>query len=169
MAHIQYGRQFQKHRRILQDYLNKSKSVSYRPIQLRETGTLLQNLVSDDTKRDAIIQRYCMIVDYGSSWLIVSISRFSTTIIMRLVYGHQITSEEDPYLAIAERVGHAISNIGSPGSTPVDFFPIREYARYRIAELALIRYYSQTFSSMVSRCILCRICARQQICDTKSS
>jgi hypothetical protein len=57
---------------------------------------------------------------------------------MRLVYGHRITSEEDPYLAIAERVGHAISNIGSPGSTPVDFFPIREYARYRISERALI-------------------------------
>jgi len=46
---------------------------------------------------------------------------------MRLVYGHQITSEEDPYLAIAERVGHAISNIGSPGSTPVDFFPILKH------------------------------------------
>ena len=141
ITHIQYGRQFQKHRRILQDYLNKNKSLSYRPIQLREAGILLQNLVSDDTKRDDIIRRCRLIIDYyASAWLIskVSISRFSTTIIMRLVYGHQITSEEDPYLVIAARVGYAISNIGSPGSTPVDFFPIRECARYRIAESALI-------------------------------
>jgi Cytochrome P450 len=54
---------------------------------------------------------------------------------MRLVYGHQITSDDDPYLAIANRVGYALSNSGSPASTPVDFFPIREYARYRIVEL----------------------------------
>jgi hypothetical protein len=142
MTHIQYGRQFQKHRRLLQDYLSKNKAVSYRPIQLRETGVLLQNLLSDDEKRDGFFRRYCIITsDYVLPWLIsaVPISRFSTTVIMRVVYGHQITSEEDPYLDIAERVGHAISNIGSPGSTPVDFFPIREFLQvYQIAEPALI-------------------------------
>jgi hypothetical protein len=35
-----------------------------------------------------------------------SIPRVSTTVIVRLVYGHQITSGEAPYLKITERTGN---------------------------------------------------------------
>jgi len=45
---------------------------------------------------------------------------------MRVAYGRQITSEDDPYLKMAEDIGYTVSNAGSPGSTPVDFFPFRE-------------------------------------------
>ena len=45
---------------------------------------------------------------------------------MQVAYGHQITSNEDPYLQITEDIGHALSNAGSPGNTPVDFFPFRK-------------------------------------------
>jgi hypothetical protein len=47
---------------------------------------------------------------------------------MRVAYGHQITSDDDPYVKIAQDTGYALSNGGSPGSTPVDFFPFRAYS-----------------------------------------
>ncbi|KAG6902613.1 hypothetical protein C0995_014219 [Termitomyces sp. Mi166 len=46
---------------------------------------------------------------------------------MQVAYGHQITSDEDLYLQVTEDIGHALGNAGSPGSTPVDFFPILKY------------------------------------------
>ncbi|KAF9460615.1 cytochrome P450 CYP621A2 [Collybia nuda] len=105
MTFLPYGRRFQRHRRMLQHYLTPNKCVGYQPIQSREARVLLQNLLEDSESRDAFIRR------------------FSTAIIMRLAYGHQITSDDDPYVKIAEDTGYALSNGGPPGSTPVDFFP----------------------------------------------
>lgn len=49
---------------------------------------------------------------------------------MRIVYGHQITSKDDPYVKIAADTGYALSNGGPPGGTPLDFFPFRESIIY---------------------------------------
>jgi hypothetical protein len=102
--------------------------MSYRPVQIRETGVLLQNLLSDDTKRDAFLQRYCIFVEYILQWFIsdVSIARFITTIIVHIVCGHQITSDEDPYLKISENTSNALTISGSPGSTIIELLPFRE-------------------------------------------
>jgi hypothetical protein len=129
MTMIRYGKQFQKHRRLLHDFLNKDISVSYRPVQIRETGVLLQNLLSDDTKRDDFLRRYCIFVEYILQWFIsdASIARFATTIIVHIVCGHQITSDEDPYLKIAENTTNATSIGGSPGGTIIELFPFREF------------------------------------------
>jgi hypothetical protein len=45
---------------------------------------------------------------------------------MRVAYGHHLASDDDPYMKIMLDAGHALSNGGPPGSTPVDFFPFRE-------------------------------------------
>ncbi|KAG6902622.1 hypothetical protein C0995_014228 [Termitomyces sp. Mi166 len=104
-----YGKSFQKYRRMLQEYLKSTKIISYQPIQAQATHILLQNLLSDESRRE--------------EWL----RRFSTSIVMRVAYGHQITSDEDPYLGITENTSHALGNAGSPGNTPVDFFPFLKY------------------------------------------
>jgi len=57
LALIGYGKQFQKHRRLFQDHLSKDKSTSYHTIQTREARVLLQNLLSDEKKRDIFIGR----------------------------------------------------------------------------------------------------------------
>lgn len=53
--------------------------------------------------------------------------RFSTAIIIRIAFGHQIISDDDLYVKIADDVSYALSNAGSPGGTLVDFFPFRTY------------------------------------------
>ena len=39
-------------------------------------------------------------------------------------YGHEVTSENDELVANMDEVSHITNATGSPGSTPVDFFPI---------------------------------------------
>ncbi|KAG6852361.1 hypothetical protein C0991_000373 [Blastosporella zonata] len=39
---------------------------------------------------------------------------------MRVAFGHQITSDDDPYVELTEGASHALSNAGSPGSTPAE-------------------------------------------------
>lgn len=45
---------------------------------------------------------------------------------MEVAYGHQITSDDDPYVKISQDTGDAVQNAGPPGSTPVDLFPFRK-------------------------------------------
>ncbi|KAG6915684.1 hypothetical protein DXG01_010412 [Tephrocybe rancida] len=106
-----YGRRFQKHRRMAQQYLNMTKSFAYRPVQTQEAHIFLQSMVSGDSDHDKALRRY------------------TTAVIMRIAYGHQITSDDDPYVDLTEAASYALSNAGSPGSTPVDFFPFRECLR----------------------------------------
>ncbi|KAF8077572.1 cytochrome P450 [Lyophyllum atratum] len=114
-----YGKIFQKHRRMLHHYLNVNKCITYQPIQTREAHVFLQNLLSDETNRNNFIRR--------KVYFYISPPRFSTAIIIRIAYGHQITSDDDPYVYVTEGVSHALSNMGPPGGTPVDFFPILQY------------------------------------------
>lgn len=44
---------------------------------------------------------------------------------MQVVYGHQILSNDDPHIKMAEEGAHALSHCGPPGGTPVDLFPLR--------------------------------------------
>ncbi|KAF9456703.1 cytochrome P450 1A2 [Collybia nuda] len=98
-----------RHRRMIQQYLAPHKCIEYQPIQTREMRVLLRNLLANGDTRDDHIRR------------------FSTAIIIRIAFGHQITSDDDPYVKFAERVGYAISNCGTPGNTPVDFLPFLQY------------------------------------------
>lgn len=130
MTFLPYGRRFQRHRRMLQQYLTPNKCVGYQTIQNREARVLLQNLLEDGDNRDSFIRRYDVSFTIQTSFL--NSCRFSTAIIMRVAYGHQITSDDDPYVKIAQDTGYALSNGGSPGSTPVDFFPLRKYLHLRL-------------------------------------
>lgn len=48
-------------------------------------------------------------------------------VILRIAFGYQVTSNEDVYLDMARAASHALETTGSPGGTPVDFFPFRMY------------------------------------------
>lgn len=56
--------------------------------------------------------------------LLTSRYRFSTAIIMEIGYGHQIVSNDDPYLKMADDASRATAESGPIGGTPVDLFPI---------------------------------------------
>jgi len=55
---MRYGKRFHKHRKLLQDYLNQKQCMTYQPIQAREAGVLLQNILSDEERRDDFLSRF---------------------------------------------------------------------------------------------------------------
>ncbi|KAG5638040.1 hypothetical protein H0H81_002160 [Sphagnurus paluster] len=106
---VRYGKKFQKLRHMAQEYFSAKKSVAYHSIPARETRVLLQNLLSDEKERDHFL------------------GRFSISIIIKIMCGHQISSEEDPLLHVIEEAASTMENAGPPGNTAVDFFPFLQY------------------------------------------
>ncbi|CDO76596.1 hypothetical protein BN946_scf184868.g10 [Trametes cinnabarina] len=107
LNNLPYGDRFRKHRKWLQDaFVSKPMLATYRPIQRRETYTLLSGLC--DTPE--------LFMDH--------IKRWAAATIMEIAYGHRVTSLEDKYIELAERTTVETVKAGSPGSMLVDFFPI---------------------------------------------
>ncbi|RDB17682.1 hypothetical protein Hypma_001256 [Hypsizygus marmoreus] len=104
-----YGKRFQRHRRMMHEHLMADRSERYSPIQLRETRVLLKNLLSKEAEHEKLILR------------------FSTAIIMQVAFGHQVMSDDDVYVKIAQESGNIVANAGPPGGTPIDFFPFLQY------------------------------------------
>ena len=58
-------------------------------------------------------------------WLIYTlITRFSTAIILRIDHGHDIISDDDPYLKIMSDITYTITHCATPMSNIVDLLPI---------------------------------------------
>ncbi|KAK7679980.1 hypothetical protein QCA50_016926 [Cerrena zonata] len=107
LTNIPYGDKFRLHRKWMQNAFQTKESLdSYREIQRREVGRFLSNV--------------SLTPHAWSSHF----TRFSASLIMEIVYGHRVTSDDDEFVVIAERAGHETVTAGSPGSTLVDFFPI---------------------------------------------
>ncbi|KAF9461370.1 cytochrome P450 [Collybia nuda] len=109
MPFIGYGKRFQQHSQLMQPYLAKNKVEDFRPILIRESRVLLQNLNADEKRRDDFVRR------------------FSTAIVLRITYGQNITTDDDPFVKITLEAGRTMANGGPPGSTPVDFFPFLKH------------------------------------------
>ncbi|KAI0705960.1 cytochrome P450 [Cerioporus squamosus] len=107
VTHMPYGDRFRKHRRWMHDNFQTRPALhGYRPIQQRETYTLLSGLL--ETPGDFLSH----------------INRWSTGMIMEITYGHRIQSMEDQYVKLAHEATEATVLAGSPGSMLVDFFPV---------------------------------------------
>ncbi|KAJ7709185.1 hypothetical protein B0H14DRAFT_3642254 [Mycena olivaceomarginata] len=96
LGFLQYGKQF------------KYASGVLEPPQHPGTRTLVRNLIESAPER------------YGKS-----LSRFATGIITQIVAGHRIASDTDPDLYMSKMVYEAMAKTGPPGSSPLDFFPLR--------------------------------------------
>ncbi|KAF9002128.1 putative O-methylsterigmatocystin oxidoreductase [Cyathus striatus] len=109
LSMLPYGKRFQKHRRLLQEYLNQKQCLTYQPLQTQLARRLLVRLVDNPQ-------------DWRSHF-----ERFSTEIIVKIAYGMDIISDDDPYIDISATALHSLSSCGSLGSTPVDFIPLLKY------------------------------------------
>ncbi|KAJ8081659.1 hypothetical protein PM082_007505 [Marasmius tenuissimus] len=103
---MQYGKEFMKHRKMLQQSFGVKESLSFNHILVDEARHLVNNLASSTP---------------GSH--LKCIHRYTTSIVMRVAFGHQVKSHDDVFLEIADGIAEALTNCGPPGNTPVDFFP----------------------------------------------
>ena len=52
--------------------------------------------------------------------------RYTTSLLLHLVYGHHVDSIDDKYVRISEAAVGGTAASGIPGSQVVDFFPARK-------------------------------------------
>ncbi|KAJ7069399.1 cytochrome P450 [Mycena amicta] len=103
-----YGKQFAKHRQAHQNYLSRRQCDSdlIRSVQIDEARVLIKNLLQSTEER---YEHY--------------ITRFSTGVIVRLMCGHRITSDDDTFILLADMIVKTLAETGPPGATPIDSFP----------------------------------------------
>ncbi|EIW56861.1 cytochrome P450 [Trametes versicolor FP-101664 SS1] len=107
ITHLPYGDRFRKHRRWMHDnFQSKAALLGYRPVQRRETYTMLAGLLESPVE------------------FIEHVHRWAVGTIMEITYGHRIHSMQDEYVKLARDATVETVIAGSPGSMLVDFFPI---------------------------------------------
>ncbi|KAJ7157502.1 cytochrome P450 [Mycena filopes] len=106
LSFLPYGKNFTKHREVFQSYLSRRKCTDFTPIQTDEARQLARNLITSPPEK---------------------YSKFSTSIITRIAAGHQIMSEDDPYLHLSKMVYEAFARTGPPGASAIDLFPFLRY------------------------------------------
>ncbi|KAG6887848.1 hypothetical protein C0995_012238 [Termitomyces sp. Mi166 len=104
-----YGKDFRLQRRMIQQYFTNAKRPEHHPVQTHEARVLVQNLLRAPEEWEK-----CLL-------------RFSTSIIIQVGYGHQIVSDNDQYLNIAQECCQIAKELGPLGATPVDIFPFLRF------------------------------------------
>ncbi|KAF9002155.1 cytochrome P450 [Cyathus striatus] len=109
IAFLPYGKKYQIHRRLLQNYLHRKRCVSYQPLQIEQTRHLLVHLLENP-----------------NNWM-DHFQRFSSALMVKIAYGKDIFSGDDPYIDISAKALKSLTSCGAVGSTPIDFMPFLRY------------------------------------------
>ncbi|KAJ7841586.1 cytochrome P450 [Mycena olivaceomarginata] len=110
LSFMRYGEIFTRHRQVHQSFFSRQRCAGFEPMQTQEARRLVRNLFASPTEK------------YGAV-----LSKFTTSILVQVVAGHEIDSDDDPYLELSKMVHQVFSVTGPPGGTPIDFFPPLRY------------------------------------------
>ncbi|KAF9002188.1 cytochrome P450 [Cyathus striatus] len=111
LAILPYGKKFQKHRRLMQEYLHQKQCLSYQPFQTQQARRLAIQLTDNPHN------------------FMNHFQRFATSLIVKVAYGRDIISDEDPYIGISAEALHGLIACGSVGMRFLpSWFPGTYYA-----------------------------------------
>ncbi|KAF9258780.1 cytochrome P450 [Marasmius fiardii PR-910] len=106
LTFLSHGKQFLKHRKLIQTFFGRSESLAYNTILAQEARLLIKNLAAPES---GDLSNY--------------VHRLTVSIIMRVAYGHQVKSDDDVFLKIGNDFTFILNNAGQIGNTPVDLLP----------------------------------------------
>ncbi|EMD37506.1 hypothetical protein CERSUDRAFT_114146 [Gelatoporia subvermispora B] len=104
-----YGQRWRRHRRAFHEYFNQTVVHDYRPQYLTAAHKMLKYLHDDPAE-------FTHWIRHAAGFLILSV-----------VYGIEISDEDDEYVAAAEHCLQGFSEAANPGTFWVDFFPLLKY------------------------------------------
>jgi len=106
LTFLPFGNRFKLHRSSLQTNFTKSSVVNYQPIQEDEVRKAVARLLDKPDNSEFIMRR------------------FATAVVLRIGFGVNIESDDDPYIRISADAGAATGEGGDPGASLVDHMPI---------------------------------------------
>ncbi|KAH8114929.1 cytochrome P450 [Phellopilus nigrolimitatus] len=123
---LQYGERFRKHRRMMQQHFNSHAVAAFRPIQSGQVNDFLRRVLAkpENFRKD--------------------VHRLIASSILMATFGHEVTSENDPYIALVNRTTKMSTDAGSPGGTIIDFFPALRFLPEWLPGMGLKRHARQT-------------------------
>ncbi|TCD61769.1 hypothetical protein EIP91_007971 [Steccherinum ochraceum] len=127
-----YSEGFALHRKVVQQKFQPNVvAKSYRTVMTREAKILLLNLHAHP---DSFLRH---------------LKRMAGATIMMIAYGHQVTTDEDEYVVLAEKVRG--SSTGATGSALVDYMPILKNVPAWFPGAVFKRRAAQPFEEIKSR------------------
>ncbi|KAK7041425.1 hypothetical protein VNI00_009291 [Paramarasmius palmivorus] len=106
VSFTQYGKEFLKHRRVLQRFFGRKEILTFEAVVAEEARLLVENLLHA-----------------GPGEHLQLVHRFTISNILRVTFGKQIKADDDPFMKLAQDLSRVINNSGPIGNTPVDMFP----------------------------------------------
>ncbi|KAJ3481860.1 hypothetical protein NLI96_g7376 [Meripilus lineatus] len=107
LGFLPYGPEFLATRKLFQQQLSKAQCVAYQDMQLQQAYIFLYYLIKKPQ-------------DFRSH-----LTRFVATVTAEIAYGHHVSSADDAYPKMSERVIDILIGAGIPGFNSVDMFPIQ--------------------------------------------
>lgn len=103
-ALMRYGPRWKEHRRVFHSHFNHSV-VEHQVVQLEVSRELLTLLLTSPKKYREHMRHY------------------TAHVIMKRVYGHTVSDNNDPYVRLVEEASQSTSEAAVPGAFLVDLFP----------------------------------------------
>ncbi|KAF9525039.1 cytochrome P450 [Crepidotus variabilis] len=104
-THVHYGPRFRKHRKFINTIFNPQAASVFREMQEKERVYLIESLLQEP---DRYLDHY---------------RRFVSSIVLKLVFGREVTSVDDVYVQLSTRAGTLTVEAATPSANLVDFFP----------------------------------------------
>ncbi|KAF9016298.1 cytochrome P450 [Hymenopellis radicata] len=104
-----YSERWRKYRRLFRESFNQRAVDAYYPIQMAATNLFLKNLL--DSPQDHMSH----------------VQQLSGSIILRIVYGYDVTVKYPDYLALAEEAMRQIIEASTPGKYLVELMPFLKH------------------------------------------
>ncbi|KAF8902856.1 cytochrome P450 [Mucidula mucida] len=109
LVFLGYSERWRKYRRLFHESFNQHAVDAYYPVQIAATNLFLKNLM--DSPQDHMNH----------------VQQLSGSIILRIVYGYDVTVKHDDYLALAEEAMRQIIETSTPGKYLVELMPFLKH------------------------------------------
>ncbi|KAI5122653.1 hypothetical protein M0805_007915 [Coniferiporia weirii] len=119
---LPYGERFRKHRRMMQQHFNSHAVSAFRSIQTGQVHDFLRRVLvkPENFRKD--------------------VHRLIASSILMATFGHEVTSENDAYIALVNRTTKMSTDAGSPGGTLIDLFPALRFLPAWLPGMGLKRH-----------------------------
>ncbi|KAJ4020616.1 hypothetical protein NW766_002105, partial [Fusarium irregulare] len=105
LTFLPFGKCWQMHRKFLQTSFSNTNVQQWHVLQRNEAHRTVKN-----------------IIETPDTWE-KSLRRFAVAIVLQVSYGTKVTSDDDPYIRIANDAMYATGNGGVPANSVVDLVP----------------------------------------------
>lgn len=139
---LPYGDKFNLHRKLLQQPFSKRGCDKFLDLQAKQRSICLQSLLRSPHEFEQHTKRFVFYFRFSRCWIWLILHdslhnarlscvtgvmiRYIAAGIIGVTFGHEVLSDDDYFLKMANNVNDILGGVGVPGTSAIDVFPIRK-------------------------------------------